>query len=142
MRISLNYFSTTYTGRAMKNEDDILMMYNIIKDLGYTGVGDKKSNRKTFFTTTLPKLVEDFQNKTFDEIIDDSDDLQGEGVETIIPANIIDIYTKLQVLLALKLNGHSNALTEASNLIDELYERGEIQNEQQNRNDLEKFSKK
>ena len=39
--------STTYTGKTIKNEDDILMMYDIVRDLGYTGVGDKKSNRKT-----------------------------------------------------------------------------------------------
>ena len=51
------------------------MMYNIIRDLGYTGIGDKKSNRKTFFTKALPKLVEKIQNKTFEEITDSSDDL-------------------------------------------------------------------
>ena len=55
----------------MKNENDILMMNNIINDLGYTGVGDMKSNRKAFFTTTLPKIVEKIQNKTFDEFTDD-----------------------------------------------------------------------
>ena len=64
----------------MKNENDILMMNNIINDLGYTGFGDKKWNRKTFFTTTLPELVEKFQNKTFDEFKDNSDDLQGQGL--------------------------------------------------------------
>ena len=52
----------------MKNEDNILMMYNIIRDLGYTGRGDRQSNRKTFFTITQPKLVDDIQKKTFDEI--------------------------------------------------------------------------
>ena len=123
----------------MKNEDDILTMYNIERDLGYTGVGDKKSNRKTFFTITLPKLVDIIQNKTFDEITDDSDDLQGEGVKIIVPSNIIDIYTRLEILLGLRLSGHTNTLT--SNLIDELYKRGEIQNKQQYRNALSnKFS--
>ena len=34
--------STTYTGKTMKNEDDILMMYNIVRGLGYTGVDDKQ----------------------------------------------------------------------------------------------------
>ena len=130
---------TGYTGKNMKNENDILMMHNIINDLGYTGIGDKPSKRKKFFTITLPKLVEEIQNKTYEEIIDDSDDLQGEGVKIIIPSNIIDIYTRLEVLLGLKLSGHSDTLTEASNLIDELYKRGEIQNKQQYRNDLNKF---
>ena len=67
--------------------------------------------------------------------------LKGRGFEkTIIPSNIIDIYTKLEVLLGLKLSGHTDTLTEASNLIDELYKRGDIQNKQQYRNALNKFS--
>ena len=67
--------------------------------------------------------------------------LQGRGIEKIIiPSNIIDIYTRLEILLGLKLSGHSDTLTEASNLIDELCKRGEIQNKQQYRNALDKFS--
>ena len=131
--------STTYTGRNMKNEDGILMTYNIIRDVGYTGRGDRKSNRKTFFTKTLSKLAEEVQNKTFDEITDHSDDLQGERVKIIISSNIVDIYTRLEILLGLKLSGHTDTLTEAFNLIDELYKRGEIQNKQQYRNALDKF---
>ena len=67
--------------------------------------------------------------------------LQGRGIEKIIiPSNIIDIYTRLEVLLGLKLSGHTDTLTEASNLIDELFKRGEIQKKQQYRNALNKFS--
>ena len=124
----------------MKKEDDFLMMYNVIRDLGYPGIGDRQSNRKTFFTLTLLKLVEEFQNKTFDEITGDSDDLQGEGVKIIIPSNIIDIYTRLEILLGSKLSGHTDTLTEASKLIDELYRQGKIQNERQYRKDLDNFS--
>ena len=130
---------TTYTGNTMKDENDILLMYNIIRDLRYNGTGDRDSKRKTFFTKKLPKLVEEIQNKTFDEITDNSNDLQGEGVKIIIPSNIIDIHTRLEILLGLKLSGHTDTLTEASNLIDELYKRGEIQNEQQYKNALNKF---
>ena len=130
---------TSYSGNTMKDENDILMMYNIIRDIGYNGIGDRDSKRKIFFTKKLPKLVEDIQNKTFNEITDDSDDLQGEGLKIIIPSNIIDIYTRLEVLLGLKLSRHTDTLTEASNLIDELYKRGEIQNKQQYRNALNKF---
>ena len=130
---------TTFTGNTMKDENDILMMYNIIRDLGYNGTGDRDSKRKIFFTKKLPKLVEDFQIKTFDEITDDSDDLQ-EGIQKIIiPSNIIDIYTRLEILLGLKLSGHTDTLTEASNLIDELYKLGEIENKQQYQNALNKF---
>ena len=130
---------TGYDGKTMKNENDILMLNNIIRDLGYTGVGDYQSKRKTFLTETLPKLVEDIQNRTFEEITDNSNDLEGEGVKIIIPSNIIDIYTTLEVLLGLKLSGHTDTLTEASALIDELYKRGEIQNKQQYRIALDKF---
>ena len=122
---------TGYTGKSMKIENDFLMMNNIINDLGYTVVGDRDSKRKTFFTKILPKLVEQIQNKTFDEITDDSDDLQEEGLKIIIPSNIIDIYTRLEIILGLKFSGHSDTLTEASNLIDEIYKRSEIQNKQQ-----------
>ena len=66
--------------------------------------------------------------------------LKGKGVEKIIiPSNVIDIYTRLEILLGLKLSGHTDTITEASNLIDELYKRGEIQNKQQHRNALDKF---
>ena len=133
---------TGYEGKNLKNDNDILMLYNFINDLGYTGIGDNKSKRKLFLTETLPKLVEEIQNRTFEEITDDSDDLQGEGVKIIIPSNIIDIYTRLEVLLGLKLSGHTDTLTEASNLIDELYKRSEIQNKQQYRNALNKFKTK
>ena len=92
-------------------------------------------NEKRFSLKKLPELVEDIQNRTFDEI-----DLEGQGIKIIIPSNIIDIYTRLEILLGLKLSRHSDTLTEASKLIDELYKRGEIQNKQQYRNALNKFN--
>ena len=111
---------TGYTGENLKNENDILMLYNLVRDIGYTGIGDNKSKRKLFLTETLPRLVEEIQNRTFEKITDDSDDLQGEGVKIIIPSNIIDIYTRLEFLLGLKLSSHTHTLTEASALLDEL----------------------
>ena len=65
----------TYDGKTTKNESDILLMNIIIRDLGYTGDKDRDSKRKQFFTKTLPKLVEEIQNRTFEEITDTSDDL-------------------------------------------------------------------
>ena len=123
----------------MKIENDILMMNIAVKDLRYTTFVDKKFNKKTFFTKTFPKLVEENQNKIFEEIKDRSDDLQGKGFKIIIPSNIIDIYTRLQTPPGLKLSGHTDTLTEASNIFDDLYKRGEIQNEQQYRNALNNF---
>ena len=124
----------------MKNEGDILLMKKIINDRCYTSDGDRDSKRKTFFTITLPKSVEEFQNRTFEKITDDADDLQGEGVKIIIPSNIVDIYTGLETLLGLKLSCQHDTPTEACNLLDELYKRGEIRNKQQYRNALNKFS--
>ena len=63
------------------------------------------------------------------ETKDKSKDLQTEGVKTIVSLVVIDIWTNLEVLLRLKVRGHTDTLTEASNLIDELIKRGEIPNE-------------
>ena len=86
----------------------------------------------------LPNEIDKIRNPPIPAIENESDDLQ-EGVKIIIPSNIIDIDTRLEILLGLKLSGHSDTLTEASNLIDELYKRGEIQNKQQYQNALDKF---
>ena len=68
--------------------------------------------------------------------------LQGRGIEKIIiPSNIIDTYTRLEVLLGSKISGHTDTLTEASAIIDQLYKLGEIQNKKQYRNALDKFTK-
>ena len=130
--------NTGYTDKTMKNENDISMMNNIIRDLGYRGDGDRDWKRRIFFTT-FPQLAEETKIKTFDEITDDCDNLQGEGVKIVIPFIIFDIYTRLEIILGLKLSVHNDTLTEASNLIDEVYNRGETQNKQQYRNAPNKF---
>ena len=74
------------------------------------------------------------------KVLDLDTQLKGKGIEKIIiPSNIIDIYTRLEILLGLKLSGHTDTLKEATNLIDELYKQGEIKNKQQYRNALDKF---
>ena len=60
-------------------------------------------------------------------------------MKSIIPSNIIDIYTRCEISIGLKLSGHSDTLTKASNLIDILNKRREIQNEQEYQNGLDKF---
>ena len=65
---------------------------------------------------------------------------KGGGIEkNIIPSNIIDIHTRLEILLGRKLSGHTDTLREAFNLIDQLYRMGEIQNEQHYPNALNKL---
>ena len=115
---ALSYSS--YTGKSMKNENDRRTLYNFLTDVGYTGNGDEKTNQTKFFKS----LFKQFGNIKKEE----PDNLKGDGVKIIIPSNIIDFYTRLEILLGLNLRGHTDTLTEASNLIDELYKRGEIQN--------------
>ena len=119
-------------------------VYNILKDVGFYNTRHKigsKAARMKDALFDLPKHIAKIWNPTLPSIekVADSEDLQGEGVKIIILSNIIDIYTRLEVLLGLKLSGHTDTLTEASNLIEELYKRGEIKNKQQNRKALNKF---
>ena len=119
--------NSTYTGKSMKNKEDQLKLYNFLSDVGYTKIrGRNQTSQTKFFNRLLNKFRDN--------------DLQGRGVEKIIiPNNIIDIYTRLEILLGLKISGHTNTLTEASSLIDELYQLGEMQNKQQYQNALNKF---
>ena len=48
------------------------------------------------------------------------DNLRAEEVKFVIKCNIFDLWTRLEVLLGLKLAGHTDTLTEASIPIDEL----------------------
>ena len=117
----------------MKNENDRRTLHNFSVDIGYKEQGAEKTNQKNFFT----RLFKLFGNSQKEE----PDNLKGQGFEKIIiPSNIIDIYTRHEVLLALKLSGHNDTLTEAGKLIDELYKRGELQNKQQYRNAPNNFS--
>ena len=125
----------------MDNEDR-LTLFNILKIVELYSMKHKKrikSARMTDALYNLPKEITIFQNATLPPSENFSDDLQGEGVKTIIPSNIIGIYTRLETLLGLKISGHTNTLAEASNLLDELYKIGEFQNEKQYRNALNNF---
>ena len=55
-------------------------------------------------------------------------------MKNAIPSNIIDTWTKLEVLLGKELSRHTDILTEASNLLDVSYWRSEKQKKQQYRN--------
>ena len=133
-----------------KNFDITPNLQNVFTDT--TGESLKKLTKKE--NQTYEKLLKtiDYENyrpkygefnsgryKTTKNLLKPNN-LQGRGIEKfIIPSNLMDIYTRLEVLLGLKLSGHTDTLTEASNLIDELYKLGEIQNKQHYRNALDKF---
>ena len=55
------------------------------------------------------------------------------------PSNIIDLYVTLEILLGMKLSGHTDTLTEASNLLDRLHKKCELENDQLHRNALDDF---
>ena len=123
------------TAKSM-TDNDKLIFRDILRKTGYYNrkpTNDRLKGRDRYNKYELDTDVS--------RILNLDTKLKCRGVEKIIiPSNIIDIYTRLEILLGLKLSGHSNTLTEASNLIDELYKRSEIQNKQQYRNALNKFS--
>ena len=141
------YFTNTKLTTNFLDNFEKETVFEILKDVGFYDnipkIGFKAARMKDALYD-LPNEIDKIRNPPLPliENVEDSSDLEGQGVKIIIPSNIIDIYTRLEVLLGLKLSGNSDTLTEASNLIDELYKRGEIQNKQQYRNALDKFTTK
>ena len=134
-----NYFTKTYLTTKRMNNEDKSTVYDILKNTGFYSTHHVKgmnSARMQDALYNLPNEIRRIRNPPITSI----ENLEGEGVKIIIPSNINDIYTRLEVLLGLKLSGHTDIFTEASNLIDELYKLGEIQNKQQYRHALNKFS--
>ena len=76
----------------------------------------------------MPEKVAAFESQSIDE--EESDVSEGQRLKIIITSNIIGMYTRTKVLLKKKLSGHTDKLTETSNLIEELQERCVKQNEQ------------
>ena len=126
------------------NDKDKSTVYDIPKkNIGFHSIKHTKSlksARRRDVLYNLPKEITKIRNPPLPAIENESDNLQEEGVKIFIPSNIIDIYTRLEVLLGLKLSGHTDTLTEASKLFDELYKQGEIQKKQQYRTANNKFS--
>ena len=48
---------TGFNSKFMTNDIDFLMKNDKMKDIGYTGIQDKRSKRKTFPTHTVPVRV-------------------------------------------------------------------------------------
>ena len=128
----------TYKTAKALNDNEKLVFRDFLQNIDY--YSRKLTKGKP---SGLDKYIKNDLDNNVKKIlkVDTKPKPKGKGVEKIIiPSNMIDIYTRLEILLGLKLSGHSDTLTEASNLIDELYKRGEIQNKQQYRNTLNKFS--
>ena len=139
-----SYFTNTKLTTKFLDNFEKEIVFETLQNVGFyyniPKMGFKAARMKDALYD-LPKAIDKIRNPSLPTIenIEDSNDLEGQGIKIIIPSNIIDIYTRLEVLLGLKLSGHIDTLTEASNLLNELYKRGEIQTEQQYRNALNKF---
>ena len=99
----------------MENES-VFTFDKIIKcsDLGYAGDSDSKWTES--FGLDLKQRVDKFLIPSLPVPAvekEESNGLQGEGVEMFIPKNSIDIVTQLIVLLGLKLSGHTNTITKS-----------------------------
>ena len=82
--------------------------------------GETKSGRYRYTNFKLDHHANKILNRSI-QSKSKSGDLEGQGTETvIIPSDLIEIHTRLEVLFGLKLSGHFNTLTEASHLIDEI----------------------
>ena len=116
--------------KKLKDKDNEIFI-NVLESLKFEKYKAKRGESKSARYKQSKTIFEKRVNKS---------NLEGRGVKTIIPSNINDIYTRLELLLGLKLSGHNDTQTEASNIKDEFYKRGEPQNEQQYRKAPYKFS--
>ena len=132
------FTNRTYKSAKSLNDNEKVVFRDFLQNTGYYSrkpTKGKPSGLDNYIKNDLDNDVK----KIFK--IGSKPKLKGKGVEKIIiPSNIIDIYTRFEVLLGLKLSGHTDTLTAASNLIDELYKLGEIQKKQQYQNAINKFS--
>ena len=116
----------------MENDEN-LTLYNIPENVGsYPTIYQRgmESARLNDTIYTLPKVLQKFLNlllpKLGNENENESDDLQSEGLKVIIPSNIFDNCTRFEVFSGLKLCGHTDTLTEDSNLMHGIYKRVEV----------------
>ena len=88
---------------------------------------ERESALRKFIRSDLPK-----KTRKESEPQSESNLFQGGRKKIIIPSNVIDNWTTLKVLRGYLMGGHTDTLTEASNLIDQFYKKSEIQNELSN----------
>ena len=105
------YFTNTNLITNFLDNFEKETLFEIIKDVGFYDNIPKtgfKAARMKDVLYNLPIEIDEILNPPLPAIEDESDNLQGEGGKIIIPSNIIDIYTRLEVLLGLKISGHTH----------------------------------
>ena len=107
------YFTNTKLTTKFLDNFEKETVFDILQNVGFYDnipkVGFKAARMKDALYD-LPKAIDKIR-KTPLPTIENSSDLEGRGIKIIIPNNIIDIYIRLEVLLGLKLSGHSDTLT-------------------------------
>ena len=110
-------------------DEDRVNFAKILLSVNFNLKNDSHSTRRSYFENNLQKRVQKNLNSPLSlpvcEVEDGPDDdsqlrsdiLESDGVQFIIPSNSIDTWTRLEVLLGLKLSGHTDTLTEPSNFI-------------------------
>ena len=58
-------------------------------------------------------------------------------MKKVIPSNIVDKWTRIEVLLGLNVSGYTDTFTEASTKLNDFCKEGDLQNKQQYRNALD-----
>ena len=125
----------SYDTAKSRTDKDKLLFRDILQKTGYYNRKPTKNR-----LTGRDRNIKYDLDKDVIRILKLNTKLKGRGIKkTIIPSNIIDIYTRREILLGVKLSGKTETLSEASALIDQLYKMGGIQNEQQYRNAPNKF---
>ena len=126
-------------------------VFDILDNVGFFDMKHTKvliTTRLKVALYLLPKTITKILNHSspaieiieisYEEISDI--DLEGQGIEKIIiPSKNNDISTRREILRGLKKSGHFDTLTEATNLSEKVFKRGEIRNEQQYRKTSDKF---
>ena len=73
----------------MKNDTDVLVFNNTLKNVGFTGVGDRYSKREAFIVKELHRTDAEIETTFLNE--DESDGLQVERMKIVFSSNNIDI---------------------------------------------------
>ena len=108
---------TRYNSNNIDTDDESVLTFDKkLNVLNYDPSKECNSKRTKSTKNDLRKRVYKIKNPP---LTLPTNDLQGEGVKTIIPSIIIDIYTRPEILIGTNLSGHIDTLTEASNFIDE-----------------------
>ena len=108
------YFTNTKLTTKLFDNFEKDTVFDILQNVGFYDNIPKKGSKAVRMKDALynlPDAIDKIRNPPLPTIenVEDSSDLE-EGVKIIIPSNIIDNYTRLEILLGLKLSGHTDTL--------------------------------